>query len=54
MKPEYRMTVWMTEYNGQENIKYNDKIYTVYRTYRRDNGRIELYVTERKGDEDDT
>ena len=54
MKPEYRMTVWMTEYNGQENIKYKDKTYTVYRTYRRDDGRIELYVTERKGDEDDT
>ena len=53
-KPEYRMTVWMTEYNGQNLIEYNDKTYTVYRTYRRDDGRMELYVTERKGDEDDS
>ena len=53
-KPEYRMTVWMTEYNGQNLIEYNGKTYTVYRTYRRDDGRMELYVTERKGDEDDS
>lgn len=51
MKPEYRMTVWMNEYGGQENLEYNEKNYTIYRTYRRDDGRIELYVTERKGDE---
>lgn len=54
-KPEYRMLVWITEYAGQELLEYNDKQYRVYRTYRRDDGRIELYVTERKGDEaDDT
>ena len=48
-KPEFRMTVWMTEYSGEENLEYNGKIYTIYRTYLRDDGRIELYVTERKG-----
>jgi len=53
-KPEFKMTVWMNEYNGQNLIEYKDKTYTVYRTYRRDDGRIELYVTERKGDEDDS
>lgn len=54
-KPEYRMTVWMNEYSGQKILSYNDKIYTIYRSYRRDDGRIELYVTERKGEEiDDT
>lgn len=51
MKPEYRITIWMTEYNGAENLEYNGKIYSIYRTYRREDGRIELYVTERKGDE---
>lgn len=50
-KPEYRMEVWMTEYNGQENLEYNGKTYTIYRSYVRNDGRIELYVTERKGDE---
>ena len=52
-KPEYRMTVWLNEYSGQELLEYNSKVYTVYRTYRRDDGRIELYVTERKGAEED-
>ena len=51
MKPEYRMTVWLTEYAGEENLEYRGKTYTIYRTYRRNDGRIELYVTERKGDE---
>ena len=54
-KPEFKMSVWKSEYSGQDLLEYNDKIYTVYRTYRRDDGRIELYVTERKGaEEDDT
>ena len=52
-KPEYRMTVWLNEYSGQDILSYNDKIYSIYRTYRTDDGRIELYVTERKGDEGD-
>jgi len=53
-KPEYRMTVWMNEYGGQKLLEYAGLTYTIYRTFRRDDGRIELYVTERKGDEDDT
>jgi SPP1 family predicted phage head-tail adaptor len=52
-KPDYRFTVWMTEYNDQELIEYKDKVYSVYRSYRRDDGRIELYVNEKKGEEDD-
>lgn len=50
-KPEFRIAIWMTEYNDEENLEYKGKIFTIYRTYRRDDGRIELYVTERKGDE---
>ena len=52
-KPEYRMTVWMNEYAEQSLIEYNSKTYDFYRTFRRDDGRIELYVTEKKGDEED-
>lgn len=52
-KPEYQMTVWLNEYSNQELLEYNDKVYKVYRSYRRDDGRIELYVTERKGEEKD-
>ena len=50
-KPEFRFSVWMSEYDGQEVLEYNDKVYTIYRTYMRDDGRIELYVTEKKVEE---
>lgn len=50
-KPEFRFLVWMSEYNEQEVLEYNGKVYTIYRTYMRDDGRIELYVTEKKGEE---
>jgi SPP1 family predicted phage head-tail adaptor len=53
-KPDYRFSVWMTEYNDQELVEYKGKVYSVYRTYRRDDGRIELYVNEKKGEENDT
>lgn len=52
MKPEYRFMIWQTEYNGEETLEYNDAVYTIYRTYLRDDGRVELYVTLKKGDED--
>ena len=51
-KPDFRITIWMTEYHDEEELVYNDKLYSIYRTYIRDDGRIELYVTERKGDEE--
>lgn len=50
-KPEFRISIWMTEYHDEEELVYNNKVYSIYRTYIRDDGRIELYVTERKGDE---
>ena len=50
-KPEFRFTVWLSEYSEQETLEYNDKVYQIYRTYIRNDGRIELYVTERKGEE---
>ena len=50
-KPDYRFAVWRTEYSNEELVEYNGKIFNVYRTYIRDDGRIELYVNEKKGDE---
>ena len=52
-KPEYKMTVWQTEYNNEELIEYGGVVYVVYRAYIRDDGRIELYVTKRKGEDED-
>lgn len=53
MKPDYRFHMWMTEYNDQELVEYKDKRYRIYRTYIRNDGRIELYVNEQKGDDPD-
>jgi hypothetical protein len=44
--------IWQTEYSGEELLKYDDNIYSIYRTYLRDDGRIELYVTLKKGEEE--
>lgn len=52
LEPEYKITIWMQEYGGQDLVEYNSKIYSVYRTFRRSDGRLELYVTERKGEEE--
>lgn len=52
-KPEFRFTIWMTEYSGQSLLTYKGKTYSIYRTFRREDGRIELYVNEKKGDEGD-
>ena len=51
LKPDFRITIWKNEYDNEEELRYNNVVYTVYRTYWRDDGRIELYVTKRKGDE---
>lgn len=51
-KPEFRFLTWATEYDDEEELEYNDKIYSIYRTYSRDDGRVELYVTLKKGDEE--
>lgn len=50
LKPEFRFVVWLTEYEGQENLRYGSDVYSVYRTYRRNDGRIELYTQKRVGD----
>jgi SPP1 family predicted phage head-tail adaptor len=50
-KPDFRVTIWKNEYSNEEELRYDNVVYTVYRTYWRDDGRIELYVTQRKGNE---
>ena len=50
MKAQYKFTVWAAEYNGQEEVEYNGKRLSIYRTYgaRRDD-KTELYTAERAG-----
>ena len=48
MNPEFRMTTFFGDYQGERELLYKGKPYAVYRTYQGRNDTIELYV-ERKG-----
>lgn len=59
LNPEFRMTMFFGDYQGEREVIYKEKQYSVYRTYQGRNDTLELYV-ERKGgtnvvttDEDD-
>ena len=48
LKPEYKVTMFSGDYNGEQSFIYNGNAYGVYRTYRAKTDIIELYA-ERKG-----
>lgn len=50
LKSKYCMEVWENEYKNENEVEYNGKRLTVYRTYGpKPNGKIEVYVAERSG-----
>lgn len=50
MKAEYKFTVWAAEYDRQEEVEYNGRRLSIYRTYgARSDDKIELYAAERAG-----
>lgn len=49
LQPYACYTVRLTEYHDEDEIEDGSKRLTVYRTYNRTDGRVELYTTERKG-----
>lgn len=48
LNPEYRITMFFGDYNGETVVGYKGRTYSVYRTYIAKTDTIELYV-ERKG-----
>lgn len=48
LNPEYRITMFFGDYNGESVVGYKGRTYSVYRTYQAKTDIIELYV-ERKG-----
>ena len=48
LNPEFRMTMFIGDYDDEKTLIYKEKTYAVYRTYIGRNDTIELYV-ERKG-----
>ena len=49
LQPYACYVVRLPEYHGEDEIEEGTKRLTVYRTYDRTDGRVELYTTERKG-----
>lgn len=49
LKPEYRITMFFGDYEGETIVGYNDRIYSVYRTYQAKTDIIELYVERKSG-----
>lgn len=48
LKPEFRLTTAIIDYNGEKEVELDGKKYGIYRTYEADKDYIELYC-ERKG-----
>lgn len=48
LKPELMVEIWSFEYNGEEELKLGDRLYSIYRTYQKGD-RLELYLTQRSG-----
>ncbi len=48
MNPEFRITMFGPDYEGEQTIEFNGRRYGVYRTYQARTDSLELYV-ERKG-----
>lgn len=51
-KPELRFTMFGPDYQGEEVIRYEGNLYTIYRTYRARTDIIELYTEKRVGQHD--
>lgn len=51
LNPQFRFTMFSHDYNGETIIEFNDKQYTIYRTYNRSVDEVELYTELRKGNE---
>lgn len=51
LKPEYRMTMFVGDYDGETVVGYKGRLFSVYRTYLAKTDIIELYV-ERQGGTD--
>lgn len=45
----FKLSLWMSDYDGQRKCLFCGKEYIIYRTFIRKDGKIELYLGERVG-----
>lgn len=48
-KPKCVLIVYSLDYQEEQKVQYNNKTYSIYRTYERDDERIELYCEVKAG-----
>ena len=49
LKPEVTLIIWTFEYDGEQKLVYNNKTYSVIRTYERPDRKIELTCEVKSG-----
>lgn len=49
LNPEFRVRMFVYDYQGEQELIYNDNVYSIYRTYVDKNETIDLYVEKKKG-----
>lgn len=49
LKPEYKLTMFFYDYNGEKIVEFEGSRYAVYRTYRAENDVLELYIESKAG-----
>lgn len=53
LNPQIRASMFFYDYHDEEIVEIDKKRYTVYRTYFKDNDKIELYLEYKKGNDPD-
>lgn len=43
IRPEYKFKIWAGEYDGENHVEYNGILYDIYRSYKLEDSRMELY-----------
>lgn len=49
LNPEFKMTMFAYDYEGEAKLVYNGSVFSIYRTYRGKGESIELYVQRKQG-----
>ena len=49
LNPEYQISMFFGDYNGETLVGYKGRMYSVYRTYQAKNDTVEVYVERRTG-----
>lgn len=49
-KPDLRITMFAPDYQGEDTLELDGKVYSIYRSYFGRNDTIELYLERRRGD----